>query len=71
MNSNGLRIFYVFVPFITESPMHKIIHPIPFISKLKKMTKVDEADVDKVELIKLEFSLTRTTQLPRTPNNLF
>jgi hypothetical protein len=30
-------------------------NPIPFVSKLKKIHKVDETDMDKSEWIKLEF----------------
>jgi hypothetical protein len=37
-------------------PVHKnLLFPIPFVSKVKKMDKVDGPDADKSEWIKLEF----------------
>jgi hypothetical protein len=37
------------------SSVHENPPPIPFVSKVKKMVKVDGADADKSEWIKLEF----------------
>jgi hypothetical protein len=51
-------------PSVRENP------PIPFVSKVKNMDKVDGPDVDKSEWIKLDFSWIQTTQPPSTPDSL-
>jgi hypothetical protein len=40
--------------------------PIPFVSKVKKMHKVDESNLDKSECIKLQFSMD-----PDNPSSMY
>jgi hypothetical protein len=45
-----IKILRALPPSVCKNPS-----PMPFVSKVKKMDKIDEPDTDKSEWIKLEF----------------